>query len=450
MEQVVIDSSSIQIIELLGAGGYGEIFEAIVNGNKVAVKNIIKPSSKSYPGLYELGELIYLRRLNHPNILHCNHFSISDTNSLQFIFPIAEKDMLTMLTYGSPFSSETLRTWIYQLISAVYFLHKSGHYHCDIKPANILFFNGNACLADLGLVNKISIHSQDCQSLKSPQLQAKDNTRANQVLIKKFPILGKPSSNTQDDVWALGIVIYILITYKSGGMKLKFYDVAQSFLSDPRKFLEQEFIEKGIDIRYIPLLVRLLNPDPEQRGFNLIETLEMFPIANTDTLTLVPGTVIDPINNNPVVHFPQSFVRVLDMYLRIYLNFNMIDSIFFNSVDLFYRIYHLIKESDEVEVNNYAVACFLISLKICGEYDKLDEYLNGLLVQFSPSNKEDVLRAEINIVKDLEGILVRTLVSDYLNNHEECKIGASWIVDNPEKYEQLTPELLAISIRNLI
>ena len=34
MEQVVIDSSSIQIIELLGAGGYGEIFEAIVNGNK--------------------------------------------------------------------------------------------------------------------------------------------------------------------------------------------------------------------------------------------------------------------------------------------------------------------------------------------------------------------------------------------------------------------------------
>lgn len=154
--------SGIVLGKQLGKGSYGTVYK--IEGQDRAIKYI---KSSGSTGLKELGELNNLKRFDHPNILKCLEF-IVDSKQLSIILPFATSDMLKA---SDNRNDVQLTKWFYQIISAVHFMHANSFYHCDIKPANILLVNGNAVLADMGLVGKKNITTDDvCQSYTSPQL----------------------------------------------------------------------------------------------------------------------------------------------------------------------------------------------------------------------------------------------------------------------------------------
>lgn len=63
-------------------------------------------------------------------------------------------------TKDAYFDEELIRSWVFQLLSAVDFLHYSKILHRDIKPANVFMHHGNDVkLGDLGLAKNISAAS---------------------------------------------------------------------------------------------------------------------------------------------------------------------------------------------------------------------------------------------------------------------------------------------------
>ncbi len=90
------------------------------------------------------------------------------------------------------------------LTDALEFLHQHGLTHRDIKPQNIIFVNGQPKLADMGLIAEIRPPEQTRTSVGTPGY---------------MPPLPEMPGTPQADIFALGMVLYVLST----GSKAAFF-----------------------------------------------------------------------------------------------------------------------------------------------------------------------------------------------------------------------------------
>jgi len=86
------------------------------------------------------------------------------------------------------------------LTDALDFLHQQGLTHRDIKPQNIIFVNGHPKLADMGLIAEIRPPDQERTNVGTPGY---------------MPPLPELPGTPQADIFALGMVLYVLSTGRS-------------------------------------------------------------------------------------------------------------------------------------------------------------------------------------------------------------------------------------------
>jgi serine/threonine protein kinase len=141
-------------------------------------------------------EIELLKKIHHSNIVQYIE-SFPDGNDICIVMEYVNGTNLRDFLKNSqaPFSEPFVRKLIYQLFSAVIYLHNLGIIHRDIKPENILLTqDGNIKLADFGLSNIID-------SIRfSPQSFAGTLEYMSPELIEK-----KPYSFTTD-LWNLGVL----------------------------------------------------------------------------------------------------------------------------------------------------------------------------------------------------------------------------------------------------
>ncbi len=108
-----------------------------------------------------------------------------------------------------------------KLCEAVEFLHQQGITHRDIKPENVIFVNGQPKLADLGLVTEIRLPDGGGTLVGTPGY---------------MPPLPERPGTVAADIYALGMVLYVISTGRQPGL---FPEVATTLVSteDPPEFL---------------------------------------------------------------------------------------------------------------------------------------------------------------------------------------------------------------------
>ncbi len=160
-----------KLLRRIGHGGYGEVYLAQTdNGKFVAIKFILLNNAKR-----EINALKQYEKLK----LVCNLVEILDSGEFQdymyYVMPLAdtldvseqfaptdfrwqEKSLNKMIEakLNSPknewFSVEEIISYILPIFDTVIALGEHSVLHRDIKPDNILFFNGKATLSDFGLL----------------------------------------------------------------------------------------------------------------------------------------------------------------------------------------------------------------------------------------------------------------------------------------------------------
>ena len=212
--------SRYRILELVGQGGMGAIYQAEdlrLEGRRCAIKEVIPDAnaSKAYQEQSQAAfhrEASVLARLDHANLPKVSDFFLFNGRNYLVMDFLPCQDLRELIENarhkGTFIAEEQVLTWAKQLISALEYLHQQETpvLHRDIKPSNIkLTPNGTIKLVDFGLV----------------KLLLPDDNRTITVLQGRATIQYAPLeqiggdtgyTDVRSDIYSVGATLYHLLT----------------------------------------------------------------------------------------------------------------------------------------------------------------------------------------------------------------------------------------------
>ena len=152
--------------QFLGRGGWGEVWKAEHDGNKVSALKFL-PCENQNAAPFEVRALQAIRQLKHDNLLQMQQIW-SCPGFLVIVMELAEGNLHDLLDVyytelNSPILPDHVCHFLRQAADALDFLNTRQHTvdnqkvafrHCDVKPSNLLLVNGKVRLGDFSLAFK--------------------------------------------------------------------------------------------------------------------------------------------------------------------------------------------------------------------------------------------------------------------------------------------------------
>jgi len=174
-------------------GGFATVYQAYdtIEGHRVALK-IAHGDVEDEELLKEFRhEVRVVSKLNHPNILPIKDASVID-DRLVIAFPLGERSLADRLQ--KRIATKSAMDYTEQILDALAYAHQERIIHCDVKPENMVLFEGNVLrLTDFGIA-KIAMKTIRGSGTGTIGYMAPEQA------------MGKPSQ--QSDVFSAGLIIY--------------------------------------------------------------------------------------------------------------------------------------------------------------------------------------------------------------------------------------------------
>ncbi len=195
-----------EVLGELGRGGMGVVYKARQVGlnRLVALKMILGGELAGSDMLSRFrAEAEAVARLQHPGIVQIFEIGDHDGNpffSLEFVVGGSLAGRLD----GRPLDPRAAAELVAPLARAVHYAHEQGIVHRDLKPANVLLTaDGEVKVTDFGLAKQLHGNpgaTRTGEVMGTPGYMAPEQARGNKDI-------GAPA-----DVWALGAILYELLT----------------------------------------------------------------------------------------------------------------------------------------------------------------------------------------------------------------------------------------------
>jgi serine/threonine protein kinase len=196
---------SYELIRRLGEGGMARVYLArdVRLGREVAVK-VLEPQLAERPGFRErfLREARVAASLDHPHIVPLYDFG--ESNSLLYlVMPYVSGGSMQDMLKRAPLLLGEVVAYGSQIADALDYAHMRKVIHRDVKPANMLLHaDGRLMLSDFGLA-KILDSSRPRVSKGQPDAGTPEYMAPEQI---------EGHTDERSDVYALGVVLYLLLT----------------------------------------------------------------------------------------------------------------------------------------------------------------------------------------------------------------------------------------------
>ena len=197
--------SRYKMSEKLGEGSYGIVYRALdQRDNSIVALKVLKIDSleDGVPSTL-LREISILKSLDHINVVKITDFNITSV-PIYLSFEFVEKDLRHMISHSAKsLKISTIKSFAFQLLSGLHFLHSHRIIHRDIKPENLLLSkNGILKICDFGMARYFTV-------------PMRPYTKGVVTLWYKAPelIIGN-SYDLSIDIWSVGCIIYEMLTKK--------------------------------------------------------------------------------------------------------------------------------------------------------------------------------------------------------------------------------------------
>ena len=236
-------------LDRLGIGSFGEVWkikDVTKDPPKIFIVKI--PLSKKFNAKFEEGARILRKLEGHKGIPKI--FDMIEINNKKALIEefISGKTLYEVIE--RELEEEEIESVVIQLVDVVAHSHDIGIIHRDIKPGNVMVQpDGTIKLLDFGTAKELG------------EKKMSETATGTRPYMAPEQIMGK--SQMRSDVWALGVVMYVLYT----GM-FPFYHEVEKVLMDiilsvppspPSKYNEE--IDPGIE----RIILKCLEKSPENR-----------------------------------------------------------------------------------------------------------------------------------------------------------------------------------------
>ncbi len=194
-----------QLIRKLGEGGMAQVYLArdVRLGREVAVK-VLDRRLAERSGFRErfLREARLAAALDHPNIVPL--FDFGEGDALYLVMPYVSGGSMQDMLHRTPFEASQVVTYATQILDALAYAHQRNVVHRDVKPANMLIHaDGRLMLSDFGLAKILDGSGIPAAPRNRPDAGTPEYMAPEQI---------EGRTDARADVYAVGVVLYLLLT----------------------------------------------------------------------------------------------------------------------------------------------------------------------------------------------------------------------------------------------
>ena len=198
-----VDASEIKFGKRLGAGAYGEVYEADWRRSRVAVKRLLHAHPLEEKGIKQFfAEMDILANARHDNIVRFLGGCVQPDN-LCILFEFCPQSLYDLLRKATaPLALEQILSLARQVALGIYYLHccKPPVLHLDLKSANVLLDrHGHAKVCDFGLAHLKLGNDVRTERMGSPMWTSPE-------------VLKGDARNEKADTYSYGMLLFELLT----------------------------------------------------------------------------------------------------------------------------------------------------------------------------------------------------------------------------------------------
>jgi serine/threonine-protein kinase len=276
-----------ELKDKLGEGGMGVVYRArYVGNNRMVAVKLLPDSVADNPTIVSRfeRELEILQQLKHPHIVNC-FGGVCESQQRFYAMELVEGGTLADLLHKrGRLSWDHVVEFGLQMCEALQYAHERGVIHRDVKPGNFLLTkSGQLKLSDFGLATMVA----------ASRLTSAGKTAGTFQYMAPEQIRGKPPISNRTDLYALGCVLFELLTGRPPFEGDSPAEMLHKHLKDPIPRPSAVVLDcpPALD----QLIVELLAKDPEQRVASAAE------VGGRLKAILRPSlTHIDPLARTPL------------------------------------------------------------------------------------------------------------------------------------------------------
>ncbi|XP_041661047.1 tyrosine-protein kinase SRK2 [Cheilinus undulatus] len=206
VDQWEIDRKSIKLLNKLGAGQFGEVYEGLWNDTTAVAVKTLKSGSMDPEDF--LREAQIMKRLRHPKLIQL--YAVCTMEEPIYIITELMKNG-SLLEYLQKDKGATLKLsdqieMAAQVAAGMAYLELQNYIHRDLAARNVLVGENNICkVADFGLARVFMKESESVYEAKEGAKFPVKWTAPEAMNENKFTI--------KSDVWSFGILLYEIMTF---------------------------------------------------------------------------------------------------------------------------------------------------------------------------------------------------------------------------------------------
>jgi len=209
-----------ELVRKLGAGGSGVVY--LANDTQLQRPVVLKLLQRGALTQEQM-RTIYLREarlasaIDHPNV--CSIYDVGETDDEEayIVMQYVPGKPLDKLIAAGPATPELVLSVGIQMADGLAAAHSLGIFHRDLKPANAILTDGGLIkILDFGLARRINMEDAEFDPAKpgtrTPPPDAKYTARGGTIAYMAPEQFVTGQSSIQSDIFALGVVLYELLT----------------------------------------------------------------------------------------------------------------------------------------------------------------------------------------------------------------------------------------------
>jgi len=253
----------------IGRGGFGEVYFATSDaGKELALKHVERNLEVELRGVSQC------LNLKHSNLIDLYDVRYDEQGDawvvMEYVAGASLKDVIDRNPNGMPL--EEVNRWFRGMAAGTAYLHDHGIVHRDLKPGNIFEDEAVVKIGDYGLSKFISTSRRSGQ------------TESVGTFHYMAPEIGKGIYGKEIDIYALGIILYEMLT---GRVPFE----GESSQEIIMKHLTADPDLSGIQQPYRAIIQRAMQKDPQKRFSNVADMLAALeqPSASSKFALTKPG-----------------------------------------------------------------------------------------------------------------------------------------------------------------